>query len=228
MSDVGKKTGKSALAMDQAGSRITTAIGIITLEHLLGKGKSGHSWLATCGNGQVVFKRMHHEPCPFYDFGDRNKVEMEVAAYQYLQPFALNLPQLLCACPAEDYLLKSYVEGVVATHAVIDGTLGDDTLSALFQLARRCQDAQINLDWFPDNFVIRAGVLHYIDYEFNQYDRRWSWPQWGIYYWLNGSGMAAFKASGDAAHINAPAASGMPIREPFRQRANALIEKFAH
>ena len=38
---------------------------------LLGKGKGGYSWLGTDGAGEYVVKQIHHEPCDYYQFGDK-------------------------------------------------------------------------------------------------------------------------------------------------------------
>ena len=38
---------------------------------LLGKGKGGYSYLVTDGCHQYVLKQIHHEPCSYYQFGDK-------------------------------------------------------------------------------------------------------------------------------------------------------------
>ncbi len=47
-----------------------------SLLKLLGKGKGGYSYLAQMADGQqVVVKQIHHEPCAYYQFG--NKIEAD-------------------------------------------------------------------------------------------------------------------------------------------------------
>ena len=41
----------------------------------------------------------------------------------------------------------------------------------------------INIDYFPTNFVLQNEVLYYIDYECNDYIDEWSFEKWGIKYW---------------------------------------------
>lgn len=38
---------------------------------LLGKGKGGYSYLASDGTNLYVLKQIHHEPCSYYQFGDK-------------------------------------------------------------------------------------------------------------------------------------------------------------
>ena len=41
------------------------------VEKLLGKGKGGYSYLVSDGAGEYVIKQIHHEPCDYYQFGDK-------------------------------------------------------------------------------------------------------------------------------------------------------------
>ena len=38
---------------------------------LLGKGKGGYSYLAKLNNKSFVIKQIHHEPCSYYNFGNK-------------------------------------------------------------------------------------------------------------------------------------------------------------
>ena len=41
----------------------------------------------------------------------------------------------------------------------------------------------INIDYFPTNFIVKDEVLWYIDYECNEYMEQWNFENWGIKYW---------------------------------------------
>ena len=43
--------------------------------------------------------------------------------------------------------------------------------------------ANLNIDYYPTNFVVQEGVLYYIDYECNQYMQQWDFEHWGCKYW---------------------------------------------
>lgn len=53
---------------------------------LLGRGKGGYSYLAVDGNRHVVLKQIHHEPCDYYQFG--NKMGAEINDYERLKKLA--------------------------------------------------------------------------------------------------------------------------------------------
>ena len=46
----------------------------------------------------------------------------------------------------------------------------------------RCP-SNINIDYFPTNFIVQDELLWYIDYECNNYMEEWNFENWGIKYW---------------------------------------------
>ena len=50
-------------------------------------------------------------------------------------------------------------------------------------MAAQAKAAGLNIDYFPTNFVIRDGLLWYVDYECNDYMDEWSFDNWGVRYW---------------------------------------------
>jgi TP53 regulating kinase and related kinases len=196
---------------------LTTGLGDARLLRLLGRGKSGYSYLAQLGEQQVVVKCMHDEPCAYYTFGD-NKVRLEIAAYRTLCDAGLALPRLLTFDDEQGFLVKEYVEGTVADRWELSVDELESAIEQLFGIAQRLQDRGLNIDYFPTNFVVDGQDIRYIDYEVNPYQEVWSFARWGIYYWANRSGMKAYAQSGDWRHIHQSADSGVPIKAPFETR----------
>ena len=64
-----------------------------TIIKLLGKGKGGYSYLAESGNNRYVLKQIHHEPCDYYQFG--NKLEAEIRDYKKLKEIGIKMPAML-------------------------------------------------------------------------------------------------------------------------------------
>ena len=46
------------------------------IRKLLGRGKGGYSYLVSDGTQNYVLKQIHHEPCDYYQFGDKLAAEM--------------------------------------------------------------------------------------------------------------------------------------------------------
>ena len=60
---------------------------------LLGHGKGGYSYLAEKDGREVVLKQIHHEPCDYYNFG--NKIESERRDYERLRQAGIRIPEMI-------------------------------------------------------------------------------------------------------------------------------------
>ena len=76
---------------------------------LLGKGKGGYSYLVTDGAGEYVLKQIHHEPCDYYQFGD--KLASELRDYDRLRKIGIRIPKLLAVDEKQERILKEYIPG---------------------------------------------------------------------------------------------------------------------
>ena len=202
-----------------------TNIGTLLIKKLLGKGKSGYSYLAELENQYYVLKLMHNEPCPYYRFGD-NKVILEVDAYHDLRKCNIIMPELLDYNVERKYLVKEYIDGIVAAELIAGYKITESTLEQLFKIFRLAKNAGYNIDYFPSNFVIQDDRLFYIDCERNPYTPEWDLPNWGIYYWANGKGFREYLTTGDILSINESPETGKPIKKPIEEKVSAWIKKY--
>ena len=76
---------------------------------LLGKGKGGYSYLVTDGKKEYVLKQIHHEPCSYYQFGD--KLQSELDDYKRLLDIGIAMPKLLDYDRENERILKEYIKG---------------------------------------------------------------------------------------------------------------------
>ncbi len=206
--------------------RFETALGPCEVQRLLGKGKSGYSYLAELNGRDVVLKRMHDEPCPYYDFGENNKVMLEVGAYHRLKACGIRLPDLLGYDEGGNYLVKAFIDGEVASAVIAAGRMNDEIVEQLFDMYHQVRKAGLNIDYFPANFVVREGRLTYIDYECNPFMAEWDLLNWGIYYWANSEGFREYLSGGDITTINQSPESGLPLKAPFAEIVAGWVAKF--
>jgi len=149
---------------------------------LLGRGKGGYSYLAVRDGRQVVLKQIHHEPCAYYTFG--NKLEAERHDYERLRRAGIRVPAMLEIDADTERIVKEYIQGPTVFELVRDGGGADASLWAqVREMAALARQAGWNIDYFPTNFVVRDGLLYYVDYECNDYSDRWSFETWGSQYW---------------------------------------------
>ena len=149
---------------------------------LLGKGKGGYSYLAQDEDGnRFTLKQIHHEPCDYYQFGD--KLASELRDYQRLQDIGIPLPALLAVDHDQERLLKEYIEGDTIYDLVLQGRMEAHYIRQMEALCETLYANSLNIDYFPTNFIPREGTLIYIDYECNAYMEQWDFAHWGIHYW---------------------------------------------
>lgn len=151
------------------------------LLRLLGKGKGGYSYLAERGGMRYVLKQLHHEPCDYYQFGD--KLAAEKADYARLIAAGIPVPEMIDVDDAQERILKEYIPGPTVAELVESGGMQPEYVEQVRALSDRARAAGLNLDWYPTNFIPHGGTLWYVDYECNAFMEEWSLETWGLQYW---------------------------------------------
>lgn len=151
------------------------------IRKLLGKGKGGYSYLADDGIKEYVLKQIHHEPCDYYQFG--NKIEAEIHDYERLKRIGIRMPELIDVDRKQERILKEYIEGDTIYQLVLQDEMVPDYVEQVRQMCGLLYAADTNIDYFPTNFVVQNGELFYIDYECNDYMDEWNFENWGVQYW---------------------------------------------
>ena len=148
---------------------------------LLGRGKGGYSYLAERDGRRMVLKQIHHEPCAYYQFG--NKIEAEIRDYDRLQRIGILLPKMLDVDKDNERIIKEYIDGDTVYEMVLEDRLPATCLEQVRAMCGPLYAANINIDYFPTNFILQDGALYYVDYECNEYMEEWNFENWGVKYW---------------------------------------------
>ena len=148
---------------------------------LLGHGKGGYSYLAETDGNQVVIKQIHHEPCDYYNFG--NKIEAECRDYERLVSAGIRIPEMIAVDIGQERIVKEYIKGKTIFECVRDGIPVEPYFEQVREMAGLAAAAGLNIDYFPTNFVVQDGLIWYVDYECNSYMEEWNFENWGIKYW---------------------------------------------
>ena len=148
---------------------------------LLGKGKGGYSYLADRNGMKYVLKQIHHEPCEYYQFGD--KVQSEINDYEKLKEIGIRISQMIEVDVSEERILKEYIEGETILDLIKNDQMKDEYIEQVKEMCDLLYPANTNIDYFPTNFIPQNGCLYYIDFECNEYMSEWNFENWGIKYW---------------------------------------------
>ena len=121
------------------------------IRRLLGHGKGGYSYLAEADSGQAVVKQIHHEPCDYYEFG--NKIEAEKRDYERLRNTGIRIPELIAIDEEAEIIVKEYIAGNTVFDLVRDGGSADPYLDQVRKMAaqasswNRRQSALFGRSW---------------------------------------------------------------------------------
>ena len=148
---------------------------------LLGKGKGGYSYLAAKNGQYFVLKQIHHEPCSYYQFG--NKIEAEISDYKRLSAIGIKMPKMIDVDIENERILKEYIEGQTIFDLIKDDLMDSKYINQVQEMCKLLYPSNTNIDYFPTNFVVNNEILFYIDYECNDYMEEWNFENWGIKYW---------------------------------------------
>ena len=164
-----------------------------TVRRLLGRGKGGYCYLVCDKAGApFVLKQIHHEPCDYYQFGD--KLSSELRDYARLTQCGIPMPALLDTDHDRERLLKQYIPGETIYERILHGTMRAEYQEQLLEMCRRLYPRGLNIDYFPTNFIPYSGTLYYVDYECNEYMEQWDFQHWGVQYWSKTDALLAYAA----------------------------------
>lgn len=148
---------------------------------LLGHGKGGYSYLTVLGGKKFVVKQIHHEPCDYYQFGD--KMEAEKRDYERLKRTGIRMPEMIDFDKESERIVKEYIEGPTIYELVQQDRMEEKFFMQVKDMCCRVYEAGLNIDYFPTNFVVQEGEIYYVDYECNTYMEEWNFENWGMKYW---------------------------------------------
>ena len=148
---------------------------------LLGKGKGGYSYLVNKDSQKYVLKQIHHEPCDYYSFG--NKIEDEYNDYNRLINTNLSVPRMIDIDFGNERILKEYIEGPDIATLVKKKLMKENYYSQIEEMAQMLKEQNLNIDYYPTNFIVQNDKLYYIDYECNSFMEQYSYHTWGKQYW---------------------------------------------
>ena len=148
---------------------------------LLGHGKGGYSYLGENNGDHVVIKKIHHEPCVYYNFG--NKIEAERNDYERLLKTGIRIPKMISIDMENEIIVKEYIEGKTIFDILLEEGSVEPYIRQVIEMADKVRSYGLNIDYFPTNFVINDGLIYYVDYECNEYMDEYSFENWGIKYW---------------------------------------------
>ena len=80
-------------------------------------------------------------------------------------------------------ILKEFIDGHTIYELVLKEKVKPCYIKQVKDMCEILYPLNINIDYFPTNFIVNNDLLWYIDYECNTYMEEWNFENWGIKYW---------------------------------------------
>lgn len=148
---------------------------------LLGKGKGGYSYLCKRYGHDYVVKQIHHEPVTCYKFND--KIQAEYDCYSYLLTLHIRMPRCIYVDFDQELVLKQFIKGPTIASLIKKKKDVSKYIPQVESMAKKANDGGVNMDYYPANFILKKGLLYYVDYETSKLDKRYTFEVWGKGYW---------------------------------------------
>ena len=95
------------------------------------------------------------------------------------------MPKLYEVDYENERILKEYIIGKTIMELSDENLITETHIKLVNEMAQMVYNHNLNIDFYPTNFIYSNEKLYYIDYECNIYDSKWNLSNWGIKYWKN-------------------------------------------
>lgn len=80
-------------------------------------------------------------------------------------------------------ILKEYIDGDTIYELILKDEMKTCYVEQVNDMCALLYPSNLNIDYFPTNFVVNNDLIYYIDFECNTYMEEWNFENWGIKYW---------------------------------------------
>ena len=82
-----------------------------------------------------------------------------------------------------EIIIKEYIEGFTINEIILNNQMKDIYYEQIEQISNHLFINNLNIDYYPTNFVVNNDRIYYVDYECNEYMPEWNYQNWGKKYW---------------------------------------------
>lgn len=192
------------------------------LEREMYEVSNGKFYLYKKDNVYVVIKELKEK----YDIEGAVEVDKEVFSYNRLRVLEIKTPKLLGYNRELNIVIKEYLEGENLLNLIKNSEVKKETFIELLQYSETINSDNLNIDYFPANFVIKDDSLYYVNYKVFPYTEELNLRNWGIYYWLNNEGIKKFIETGKEEYINISNEKNPIINEELTKKRDELYREY--
>lgn len=183
---------------------------------------NGKFFLYERENELVVIKELGQK----VDNEGEYEIDKELFSYERLKALEINTPKLLGYNRENNIVIKEYLEGKDLLGIIRDKSLTKENIIELLRYSELLNSDNLNIDYFPANFILKEDKLYYVNYKVFPYSEGLNLRNWGIYYWINNEGIRRYMESGDEYFINVDNEKRPVITEELNKKRDELYREY--
>lgn len=183
---------------------------------------NGKFFLYERENELVVIKELSQK----IDNEGEYEIDKELFSYERLKALDINTPKLLGYNRENNIVIKEYLEGKDLLGIIRDKSLTKENIIELLRYSELLNSDNLNIDYFPANFILKEDKLYYVNYKVFPYSEELNLRNWGIYYWINNEGIKRYMESGDEYFINVDNEKRPVITEELNKKRDELYREY--
>ena len=203
-------------------NELTKQVETYILVKELNRVNNGIFYLYTKESSKVVIKELINKT----DEEGQFEIDKELYSYERLESLGIYIPKMTGYNREENIVIKEYLEGKDILGLSRDGGLSKDNFLELLRYAELLNSDNLNIDYFPNNFIMKEEKLFYINYKVFPYTEELNLRNWGIYYWINSSGMRQYMETGDESKINIIGEKNPIITDELNEKRDEIYLKY--
>lgn len=87
----------------------------------------------------------------------------------------------------QNITIEQFIEGQNALSKLVEGDLPDEFYQELFNVYRFCRFSKIEINYFPENFILGKKKMYYTSFDCRPQDEKYNLENYGLYYWIYSS-----------------------------------------
>jgi hypothetical protein len=132
----------------------------------------------------IFIARRHERIYSFREYHSADAYISDIAKYKRLQKAGINVPKLIANDREDRILIFERFTEETALSVMAKRELPELYFQQIFNIYRFCRFSKIDIDYMPENFILKGTTLYYIGDDTYEADVKHNLENFGLRYWV--------------------------------------------
>ncbi len=150
---------------------------------LFSQGEESFVYLVTdlTEQGRWIAKTVVRAPGEGVDFPDR--LQCDIDSYNKLTELGIRMPQLYEVDHNRRTMTREFIAGPSIAFYLASSGMKAEYKEQVMAMSEKLKANGLNIDYDPTNFIVRDGLVYYVDYESEPYTEERNFENYGLKLW---------------------------------------------